>query len=1022
MATAVSAAVCWAVWSKVPRTLTGQTDIVGFPTAAAFNYKPPFWAYRLALYAFPLLLIGCYALLARFGPLRRRGGPMSPKTVELVEPAAAADDPGSFGLSRVLRLVLPVAVILVAIRTRPGFEHWELAAVIALIYVAAVVAAGLLYWRVMARRPHSGATTPWHGLALANGVGGAAAALLGLWFVSRHTTVRVDTVTHVLPWMPLWLAVLGIAIVVGVVWQQVRRGAPVLVVERMLLIGVVGSAWMFLMMSRLPGQITGFEGFDDAQELAGASYLSRGEVPWRDFLFIHGLFPDGLRGTISFAVFGDSIWASWAGSTALLTPLFWVFVYLFAAWVSKGSAWFLALFAVCSVSGYLLPLELRFILVPLVLILLGETLRRRSGLWCVGLIAVLFVAAVLVPEMSFLVLAVLACVVASDVVHQRQGEGIWKTMRRTRWCIATGAILAVVAAAVLAAFGALGGFIDYYVVFGPGHDEAGAIPEFGITPLAYTLWYASLGAVLLTIWDATARIRRRADWQPRDWVALAAAVFVALYGVKALGRFDMPHVGQVVTVALPLLVLWVWKILRSTDALVDLLQSRRWTPVLANALTIAALATVVSTAYDPLEATARTFDTRHRTAAATDSLYPRVGYSTTNAVDPVMLQDLDAAISAYAGRDQPVFDMTNALGYVYYLLGRDAGTRFLHVSMAVPPYAQQLLIDDLKRSQPPVVIFDSFYMGLPAWDGIDNTVRHYQVSQYILDNWVPVLRTHGNLLLVRRDLAAQGRPIPSLAETPRTQDLWFSGRTCGWGAAPNFLQSQPMGDSTKLTLGPARKAAVVDITGWAIDPTSRKPAQAVLMLDGDKVVATAKPTLTRPDVAAALRAPSSISGFHFSGVYPEGKRYKVYMLGDDGKAYPLKGSIRHDLPTITLQDGRVVPTAEAIGGVVDTDATQDMTISQIQVPAGANLAGYDLATVSTGGTAIGDATVTLTDSLGDNDHYISARSLSDTGRAELPIRVGSCLQWQGYDSAKPLYLLQNGGTQVTTVTLSAVKD
>ena len=104
--------------------------------------------------------------------------------------------------------------------------------------------------------------------------------------------------------------------------------------------------------------------------------------------------------------------------------------------------------------------------------------------------------------------------------------------------------------------------------------------------------------------------------------------------------------------------------------------------------------------------------------------------------------------------------MTNSLGYLYFLLGRVPGTRFIDVVLAIPEYAQRLLIDELKTTRPPVVIYDATSIGLPTWDGITSDVRHYDVSEYVLRGWTPVLRTHGVLVMARNDLIASRR-VPS---------------------------------------------------------------------------------------------------------------------------------------------------------------------------------------------------------------------------------------------------------------------
>ena len=119
----------------------------------------------------------------------------------------------------------------------------------------------------------------------------------------------------------------------------------------------------------------------------------------------------------------------------ILIPLFWVSSYLFAVWVSRRNPWFLAL-VFLSVTSLVRPLlewerftgprwELlwseRFVGLPLALIVLGETLRRRSVAWAVGLTLLLFVEEILVPETIFVAAPALACVVAADFVHRRPG-------------------------------------------------------------------------------------------------------------------------------------------------------------------------------------------------------------------------------------------------------------------------------------------------------------------------------------------------------------------------------------------------------------------------------------------------------------------------------------------------------------------------------------------------------------------------------------------------------------------------
>jgi hypothetical protein len=1025
VAAAASAALCLLIWSTMPRSLSGSIDIVGYPTYYNYDYASPFWAYRLVVYIFPFLTIILFALLSRRGPLRRRTGRAPTGPMRMVSPLStrsATDEPTMSTPGALLRLALPLGVVLVAAGSRNG-QIRGLAAACGVGYLLAVLAVGIAWsWRCGATGSRRAALL--RGMAWANGVGGAAAAILGVWFVSRHTVVLVNGAGRHWPWMPLWLAAVGVGAMLCWVLQQIRIGRSGRAVERSLLTVVVGSVAVFLGTSALPGPVGVFHGdFDSGQTLAGASLTHRGYFPWRDLIFIHGLFPDVLKGTFGTAVFGDTIWGELAGGTVLLYPLCAVALYLYAVWVSSGNPWFLAVVSVFLVAGLYPIVDGRFILVPLTLVLLGEALRRRSGAWCVALVLVLFGQAVLVPETSFLAVPGLACVVAADVVHRDRNAGLWQAMRRTRWCMATGSIATVLLGVLLAWRGALRPFIDYYLVFGPGHNAAGTLPLDRYTTTSdHLLWGTGILAVLVTIWATAVRVHRRGTFEPQDWVAVAAAGFVAVYAEKALGRFDSSHVRQGFGVALPLILLWLWKAMRAGDVVIVHWPAVRWRAAIpfANAAAALLLVACVVTSYDSLALAARKVDQWHRLSVQSGPGHPRLGYAQPGRIDLALLRDLDLALRAHAGDDKPVFDMTNAPGYVYYLLGREPGTRFFHVSMAIPPYAQRLLIDELERSRPPVVIFHATRIGGAAWDGIPNNVRHYQVSEYVLDGWVPLMRTHGNLLLIRRDLVEQGLPAPSLAQPPVTTDLWFGGPQCDWGATPNFLTSVPNGASLRLPVRPLGTRTFVTLTGWAADPSTGRPARSVVVVAGQRVVASLTPSVERPDVARALGRVSSASGFSFSGVVDGEGTLAVYMLADDGMFHPLTGSARSDLLSVQLPDGRVVPTALPSTGSVSMTTSRRL-VGQVDLPGGVDLARYDLATLSTEGDRLAKGKVVITDAVAQANHYISAVSLPASG-SDMAVRVGSCLEWHGFSPSRPLYVVQDHGPAVTTVTLSGVRS
>ena len=1016
LATVVAGLICVVILWALPSGLSGEIDIVGYPTFANFDYRQSFWAYQLAVLVVPVLSAVLYGTLARWGPLRRRdkrgrSTVFSPRIGALEEEA----EPRHVGpVARTLRILLPTSVVVLAASAREGRVD-ALAVGCGALYLLLLLAAAAVA-KIIARRRGTGSIVG-DALAVANGLGGAAAALVGLWLVSRSTVVFTPTGPVSWDWLPPWLALGGVAACGVWVWRCHNRRTPPAVVEHILLSGVVGAVAVFLATSQLPGPLGPFQGFDDSYELAGASLLSRGYVPWRDLLFIHGLFPDVLRGTLGAAVFGDTRWGVVAGGAVLLAPLTLVSLYLLAAWVTRGSAWFLAGFGVAAIGAYILPLDIRFMLVPITLIMLGETLRRSSARWCIALAVLLFVQGVLVPETAFLALPVLACVLGYDLMHRQGGQGLGAALRRILWVVGTGVVATLALVGALLSLDALRPFIDYYLIFGPGHNEAGALPltGTGVGRRVAAYWVLGAVAVMATLWCAAAQIGDRRQWGTQMWVALAAAGFLAFYELKALGRFDVGHIAQVFTVALPLLVIWAWTIIRSLDRFMPKSAGRwpgTWRLSAVIGYTGCAVLVVMSSTVWP---TLQSIPIRHRVVAPEP--VDRLGYVVPGAVDTQMIDDLDVVLRTYAGPDAPVFDMTNSLGYYYYLLGREPGTRFAHVSMAIPPYAQEILIDELRESRPPVVVFDSTRIGLPSWDEIANDVRHYEVSEYILDHWVPVVRTHGNLILVREDLYRPEQPVPALHEPPVTSELWFSGRSCDWGASANFLESPPAGRRRVLPVRSLGELTVVQASGWAVDPVTGVPAQSVLLVEGDVVVDSVAVTVERTDIPAVVDDVSLISGFDYAKVGPATRSLTAYARLADGTVHPIGD--RSLVDKVTMPDGTVLPVAPSPVGELDALTSTRRLVGQIDVPADLDPYRYDLMTLSADGEPLGDADVTVTDVIGDDGHAIRARSLASDGQ-ELAVRVGSCLQWHGYQPGRPLYVVQEGRSSVTSVTLSGV--
>ena len=172
--------------------------------------------------------------------------------------------------------------------------------------------------------------------------------------------------------------------------------------------------------------------------------------------------------------------------------------------------------------------------------------------------------------------------------------------------------------------------------------------------------------MLLTVWAVAIKIARRADWEARDWVAVAAAAFMALYLEKALGRFDPVHVWQVFGAGLPLVLLWSSRLLDRLGRLLVAWWRGRDTRLIRFAQPVTAVLVPVIALGFVFAGPLRKADGQHYLAGVAEASFGRLGYAAPGAIDTGLLQDLDTTIRAYAGDDGPVFDMTNSLGYLYF--------------------------------------------------------------------------------------------------------------------------------------------------------------------------------------------------------------------------------------------------------------------------------------------------------------------------------------------------------------------
>lgn len=893
----VSGLACVLLRNAFPDQLRVLTDVVGYPIHANFNVFAYFQNFYILVVLFPLGSLVVYHLL---GLRNRRHWPPPPGPHRL-EPSPSIDvddddEPSFHQLARSTgRLLFNGTVIGLAlafiIDPATGFGVIVAASAAGFAALAAVAA-------VVRRVPLPGRSFVAR-LAGANALSVAVTVLLlaGVSSVTRVTVISDGTVDRV-QWMPWWLAVAAAGAVLAVVWRSVGRdGSDIHVrrVERRALLFVAAPVGIFLLFARLPPAVAAIDLFHDGEALAPARLLADGTFPWRDLFFIHGLMQDVFRSGIGLSLIQDSHWGSIAGQALLLAPLYWIFQYALNLRLFGRNWLFLGITTVLALNGYPAHAEYRFILQPLLLLLLASLLAKPSKTRAAAFVTLAVADLVITPESAFLVVAAGVILIAFETYYASPGQRFVERYGRTLWCAAFAALGIVLWLLFLAFNGALGSFFLYYRTFAPDHLLTGGIPLTGTDfRFRFAIVVPPIAAVA-TLWHLIARIRGRRPLAVEDWVMAAVAIFVIIYYQKFLSRADQ-HVYHVLAVSLPLIYYVAYKAIGIVEDAVRRLDRPSLHISIYHPISLALLAAVIFVMPGPeVDDRVRSIPSSFRPTVPDHPRIGRLGYSLPGIVDEALIGDVRTVLSATMRPGDRVFDMTNTPGLFYYVLDLDPIRRYFHVSMAIRAHTQEDLLAQLRRDRPTVVVLGRAG-GLASWDGVPNPVRHYAVSEYVLRNYRPLLAMEGMVFLVSGD-----NPAPSLhalaAQLTRpisTQDLLFNGEVCNWGFAPNFF-ADPGGppEGQQGTNIPFRATAVGnthEVTlelpeGLRLNRFSRLEIEMASNLVDDSFVLSANP----PDDSRAVQ---------FKMLKRSERRYRV-RVGACPQWYAFSGptlSLRHSSP------------------------------------------------------------------------------------------------------------------------------
>jgi hypothetical protein len=1009
----VAAGLTALISSHLPRSLDVKTDVVGYPIFADFNVDRYIWIYLLWVAFFPLAAVAIDMALSRLT------GSQFPRLSSA--PSSHPDsnpDPARPTLAVALVRTVFVGLVL-------GVEvsiAWDLDG---LDFLLVCMATALLYAFVALRiaplvgRFHGRLSFP-AGLAAVN-VYGSALTVFGLYPVSEATKMQVVSTgnIHEYPWFPLWLALLLTACLLAVaIIGTHRAGERLPSLERRFVLLVPAPILLFLVLAQLPGELGPLDFFHEGEGLAAAQLTADGAFPWRDLMFIHGLLQDVFVPHVGLWLFGNTRWGEVAGMSVVVIPAYWLSQYFLSVYLFGRNVLFLLGTQLAVVLSLIRDPFFRFGLLPFALLLLAAVLRKPTWPRMAGLAAVIVVQTVVSPETTIFVPACFVVLGAYEASWFRRGLPLRTNFRRTLGTAAGGLLIFSAFLLMLAAFGALDDFFFFYRTFAPEHSLTGGIPLVWLDTRFKVAAIAPVVLVILAIWFFASALRARRRPAIDDWVMGALAITVLLYYPKFVWRADV-HVYEPWAVAVPLLFYAVYRVVTLVENRLERTAIRIGHLSLSPRYWVTAAALVVVAVASPRGIFEAADDVPGRLSATAhlEPFSPRLGYMNPLATDLTIFSDLKRALDTYLGPRDRLFDFSNNPMLFFYLLDRRPSTRYFHVSMAIRKHTQADLIKELERRPPKLVVFSSSpAFGLPSWDGISNQVRHYDVSQHILDHYRPVLDSHTFVLMARDDLA---RPVASRA----TDQLYFANLPCDWGDAPNFLDTRPKPEEMREAVAvPFRPTeGVATASGWGVDLAASAPAREVVAALGSRVVARATPSGDRADIAGLLKDQRYVrSGFTMiiPGSAPL-ERLRFFVLTRSGEArellYGPSSGLAPTAPVpkqITSAGRSFRVSSGRTYGEIESAAPEKYTYS-LELPAQASRR-FSWLEIRARSSFLAN-TLGVTDKRGEWIRTIAFNTL-DRGQRSVWVQVGACSQWHGFRTNR-LYLESAADQPISEVRL-----
>jgi hypothetical protein len=549
--------------------------------------------------------------------------------------------------------------------------------------------------------------------------------------------------------------------------------------------------------------------FHQGEAVVPTLLLLGGAIPWKEFVFVHGFLADCFQLMPGMLKWGHNAWAGMTGAALWLDTAFIAIFGLYAQALYRKNALFLMaviVIAIAAIPGLGGVVSFRFGLVALCLLCAYRFFLRStpSRAFALALTAVLhlFVSA----ETLFLCIGLAIATLWADLQEGTQSHSWPLRVKRTLWFGGFSLLLLGLGFLFLSSHGAAKAFWDFHTGTASGHRFSGGIPLF-----KGRAYYLTLGTTAIAFFMLAFHWARRKQFGPNELLMLALLIFQGLYYQKYLSRADAQHLQLYWSTVYPLFFCVLY---RATELFDGFFPRVRFSAGAAGLL----LCALIYRGHDLwLALSLNPQPPQLYTYAGA----PRLGPTTLSP----FWNDLSHAFRGRLGKDPgPIFDFTNQPLFFHYLLGFSPASRYTFVSTAIHPRLQHQLIQDLESTRPRYVIYEAKGSDLTHWDGIPNSTRHYLVSRYLLQNYVPKEWVGAEQLILERATESGSDPKTRFA-------LYSQYRECAWGSIPHHW-SAPYSSADLPTIGQGKWQATEEGTLLEVPEFAlAKPATLDLFLE-----------------------------------------------------------------------------------------------------------------------------------------------------------------------------------------------